>query len=72
MGEQPEPIIEIGTKDEDDKFLFFVRDNGLGIEEKYQESIFDLFNRLNPEIDGTGIGLALVKRIKKHLYPGHA
>jgi len=40
-----------------------VRDNGIGIEPQYQERIFELFNKLNPAADGTGIGLALVKRI---------
>jgi signal transduction histidine kinase len=43
--------------------VIFVRDNGIGIEEKYQTKIFALFEKLNPVIEGTGIGLALVKRI---------
>lgn len=65
MGEQPHPLIEIGTigKDTDGKPIFFVRDNGVGIEPKYHERIFGLFNRLDPTIEGTGIGLTLVKRI---------
>jgi signal transduction histidine kinase len=40
-----------------------VRDNGIGIAPQYHERIFGLFNRLNPHIEGTGIGLALVRRI---------
>ena len=42
---------------------FFVRDNGIGIEPEYQRRVFELFNKLDPATDGTGIGLALVKRI---------
>lgn len=65
MGTQPNPVVEIGTRgqDEEGKTIFFVRDNGMGIDPRYQERIFGLFNRLNPDIDGTGIGLTLVKRI---------
>lgn len=65
MGDQSHPLIEIGTRgvDTDGKPIFFVRDNGMGIEPEYQERIFGLFNRLNPEIEGTGIGLTLVRRI---------
>jgi signal transduction histidine kinase len=65
MGKQPKPRIEVGTRglDEDGKPILFVRDNGMGIEPEYQERIFGLFNRLNPEIEGTGIGLTLVQRI---------
>ena len=40
-----------------------MRDNGIGIKPRYHEQIFDLFDRLNHEGEGMGIGLALVKRI---------
>ena len=40
-----------------------MRDNGVGIEPRYHHQVFDLFQRLNPAIAGTGVGLALVKRI---------
>lgn len=65
IGDQSEPRIEIGTKgfDRDGKPLFFIRDNGIGIEPQYHERIFGLFNRLDPNINGTGIGLTLVRRI---------
>lgn len=63
MGEQADPTIEIGTQTHEDETVFFVKDNGLGIEEQYREKIFILFEKLNPSIEGTGIGLALVKRI---------
>jgi len=65
MGNQAEPLIEIGVQgtDTDGKPIFYVRDNGIGIEPQYHERIFGLFNRLDPSIEGTGIGLTLVKRI---------
>lgn len=63
MGNQTDPVIDIGTKDDPVEITFYVRDNGLGIEKKYHERIFGLFEKLNPEIEGTGIGLALVERI---------
>jgi len=63
MGDQSNPTIEIGTRNGDKQSVIFVKDNGLGIEQKYQTRIFDLFEKLNPTIEGTGIGLALIKRI---------
>jgi signal transduction histidine kinase len=65
MGEQPHPQIEIGWREnaERDQLVFYVRDNGIGIAPEYHERIFDLFSQLNPSMEGTGVGLALVKRI---------
>jgi signal transduction histidine kinase len=64
MGEQSQPRIEIGCHGfEDGKPVFYVRDNGMGIAPEYHDKIFGLFNKLDPEMEGTGIGLALVKRI---------
>jgi PAS domain S-box-containing protein len=65
MGDQPEPCIEIGQQgsDENDMAILFVRDNGIGIEPRYHERIFELFDKLDPHSEGTGVGLALVKRI---------
>ena len=62
-GDQPNPMIEIGTKDEENEVVIFVKDNGMGIEPQYQKKVFGLFDKLNPNSDGTGIGLALIKRI---------
>jgi len=65
MGSQPRPTIEVGTDgfDADEKTIFFIRDNGIGIAPEYHDRIFGLFNRLDPDVEGTGIGLTLVKRI---------
>ncbi|MFC1782135.1 response regulator [Planctomycetota bacterium] len=63
MGDQPEPLIEIGVRQDGDKTVFYVRDNGMGIESRYQEKVFGLFDQLEPNKKGTGVGLALVKRI---------
>jgi len=64
MGSQTDPHIEIGQHGEEDgRPIFFVRDNGIGIAPEYHERVFGLFNKLDPESEGTGIGLALVKKI---------
>lgn len=63
MGDQPTPVIEIGAQQRDGECLFYVKDNGIGIDPAYQTRIFSLFEKLNPRSEGTGIGLALVKRI---------
>lgn len=63
MGDQKEPHIEVGIKQGTETEIFYVSDNGIGIEPEYQEKIFGLFEKLDPKSDGTGIGLAIVKRI---------
>ena len=63
MGNQQRPLIEIGWNTRDTQNIFFVRDNGMGIAPEYHQKVFGLFDKLNPASDGTGIGLALVKRI---------
>jgi len=63
MGDQAEPQIQFGMRKEAGENIFFVQDNGIGIDEKYHQIIFGLFNKLDAESEGTGIGLALVKRI---------
>jgi len=64
MGSQAEPRIEIGQSGEEDgKPVFFVRDNGIGIASDHHNLVFGLFNKLDPKAEGTGIGLALAKRI---------
>jgi len=63
MGDQPDPKIEVGWRKDGDEVVFFVRDNGIGIDPGQQEKIFDLFYKADPESEGTGAGLAIVERI---------
>lgn len=59
------PIIEIGYADKPDHHEFSIKDNGIGIDPKYNRHIFELFKRLHPsdQYEGTGVGLNIVKKI---------
>ncbi len=63
MGNQPEPTIEVLVRQTEGPPIFCICDNGLGIDPRYQEKIFGLFDKLDAQSEGTGIGLALVNRI---------
>jgi len=63
MGEQNDPVIKIGVRNQSDEMVVYVKDNGIGVEEQFREKIFGLFEKLDSTVEGTGIGLALVKRI---------
>jgi len=63
MGKQKNPKIKIGARQENEMWVFFVSDNGIGIDPAYHERVFGLFNKLDSNTEGTGVGLALVKRI---------
>jgi signal transduction histidine kinase len=65
MGEQAAPRVEIGQRgtDEQGRPVLFVRDNGIGIAPEYHERVFGLFDKLDAQTEGTGVGLALVRRI---------
>ena len=63
MGDQVAPRVEIGARRENGETIAFVRDNGMGIEPQHHERVFGLFDKLDPKADGTGVGLALAKRI---------
>jgi PAS domain S-box-containing protein len=57
------PRIELGGRVDGSQIEFFVQDHGRGIAPEYQPKLFGLFQRLHADVEGTGIGLALVKRI---------
>jgi light-regulated signal transduction histidine kinase (bacteriophytochrome) len=60
-----QPVIDIFVQEKDDSWLFGVSDNGIGIESKYHEKIFAIFQRLHAksEYSGTGIGLTICNKI---------
>jgi PAS domain S-box-containing protein len=68
FNESKTPKIEVLYREQENDHLFMVRDNGIGIEEKYLERIFNLFERAPTEkkYEGTGAGLAICKKIVEH------
>lgn len=69
LGDQDAPRIRLGVEETGGETVFFVRDNGIGIDPRYREKIFGLFEKLDGKSPGSGLGLALVKRIVE-LYGG--
>jgi len=63
------PLIEIGSIKDTEKRIYYIKDNGVGFDMKYSDKLFGVFQRLHSaqEFEGTGVGLALAKRIiNKH------
>jgi signal transduction histidine kinase len=63
MGDQASPEIDIGSRKDGGETVFFVKDNGIGIDPGEHEKVFGLFYKVNKKSEGTGVGLAIVKRI---------
>ena len=59
------PKVEIGTRKDRDETVFYVRDHGIGIDPRHHTSIFGLFNRLDQNREGVGIGLVVAERVIK-------
>ena len=62
-GEQSSPKIEVGYREANQKIIFFVKDNGIGIDKSQYEKVFELFYKVDKSSSGTGAGLAIVKCI---------
>jgi light-regulated signal transduction histidine kinase (bacteriophytochrome) len=63
------PIVEVSAYIEGKEIIYAVKDNGIGIDNRYYDRVFELFKRMDnvKDIDGSGVGLAIVKRIvEKH------
>ena len=63
MGDQPHPRVEIGARRGGKETVLYVRDNGIGIESRYHQRVFGLFDKLDSKVEGDGVGLSVAKRI---------
>jgi signal transduction histidine kinase len=62
------PVVQVSAERDGDHWKINVRDNGIGIEREFADKVFVIFQRLHPReaYDGTGIGLAVVKKIVEY------
>jgi signal transduction histidine kinase len=63
LGLRADPEIEIGQRVDEKGRIFFVRDNGIGIDHSQHDKVFELFYKVDKKSEGSGAGLAIVKRI---------
>lgn len=63
IGDESDPKIELNCKKTGDYYEFGVKDNGVGIDKQFHQRIFGMFQRLDDSTEGTGVGLAIVKRL---------
>jgi signal transduction histidine kinase len=57
------PSVKVGVRRDHESSVFYVQDNGIGIDARYLSKVFDLFEKLDPRSSGTGVGLAITKRV---------
>jgi light-regulated signal transduction histidine kinase (bacteriophytochrome) len=64
-GKTEHAVIEFGTRSQDGKSIYYLKDNGAGFDAQHADKIFNAFQRLHTaqEFEGSGIGLAIVLRI---------
>ncbi|MBF8277417.1 MAG: two-component hybrid sensor and regulator [Candidatus Brocadiaceae bacterium] len=55
--------VKIGSRENEEEYLFSVTDNGQGIPREYHEKIFGLFYRLDNDMNGSGVGLSVVRKV---------
>ena len=64
---EQKPKIEVSFTENRENLTLFFKDNGIGIEEKYKEKVFEMFTRLQSDNEGSGMGLAICKKIIERL-----
>ena len=63
MGSQQDPFVQVTSKVSPDYFEFFIRDNGSGMDAQALEKLFTPFQRFHSNVEGTGLGLYMIKKI---------